>query len=101
MDPNVALLELMRAAMEGDASTLEDRAEALADWLRRGGFRPSGFALLLETDNAAMCCRADVAGALGRLSRRLVGEAPEELTPDAGTILDGNGNTVGAWRLVP
>lgn len=40
MDPIVTLGELLEAILTHDADTAETLAEALRDWLRRGGFPP-------------------------------------------------------------
>jgi hypothetical protein len=40
MDPNATLVSLLAALEDGDKATALDAAEALTDWLRRGGFMP-------------------------------------------------------------
>lgn len=41
MDPNATLLAIIEAATEGRPTELQRAADALAAWLRRGGFPPS------------------------------------------------------------
>ena len=42
MDPDACLSELFDALAEGDYSTATDRAEALSEWIGKGGFYPGG-----------------------------------------------------------
>ena len=42
MDPEQAYADLQSAFTSGDWIALRDNAEALLDWLERGGFLPSG-----------------------------------------------------------
>ena len=41
MDPNAALAMIIEAAIDGDPDKLREHAEALAEWLERGGFVPA------------------------------------------------------------
>jgi hypothetical protein len=40
MDPNATLAAFLVSLEDGDKATALDAAEALTDWLRRGGFMP-------------------------------------------------------------
>ncbi|REJ90680.1 MAG: hypothetical protein DWQ35_15885 [Planctomycetota bacterium] len=40
MDPNATWTELLQALIDDDWPAAYDAAEALAEWLRRGGFPP-------------------------------------------------------------
>ena len=41
MDPNATLAAFLASLEDGDPATALDAAEALTDWLRRGGFMPA------------------------------------------------------------
>lgn len=40
MDPTATIRDILDAIRDGDADSLEQAAEDLADWLRAGGFLP-------------------------------------------------------------
>lgn len=40
MDPEATLRAIIQAAIDGDADTLREAAQDLAEWLDRGGFAP-------------------------------------------------------------
>ena len=48
MDPNAALRLLLWALADGDRDEAIDAAEALSEWLRKGGFMPSRNLLCTE-----------------------------------------------------
>ncbi len=41
MDPNKCLFDLVQAIYEGDRDTAVELADALKEWLSKGGFLPS------------------------------------------------------------
>ena len=43
MDPTACYLEMFDAMNSGDYETARERALALDDWLRRGGFAPPNY----------------------------------------------------------
>ena len=40
MDPHATLIDLLRAILEGDTDALRERADDLAAWIDKGGYRP-------------------------------------------------------------
>ena len=43
MDPTTCYLEMLQAEIDNDLVTARERAEALRNWLQKGGFYPVGF----------------------------------------------------------
>ena len=43
MDPNQAWSDFHDAVLNRDLESAKDFAEALSDWLKRGGFPPTGY----------------------------------------------------------
>jgi 5,10-methenyltetrahydromethanopterin hydrogenase len=48
MDPNATLFELIDALYVGDRDVATEKAEALAQWLAKGGYQPTNITKLLD-----------------------------------------------------
>ncbi len=57
MDPQAAWNEMLEAVATKDLIEAEIRAEALLNWLKRGGFAPQTFARVLPAEWDRMICR--------------------------------------------
>lgn len=91
---------------EGCSSALEmayaDYSAQAARYL--GGAAVSGLQVVLEVDlgNEGMSTPSDVSNALQRsLARAACGLFEPLGLGNEGRVLDGNGNTVGSWQVVP
>ena len=57
MDPQAAWNEMLEAVATNDFNEAELRAEALLDWLSRGGFAPQTVSRVLPAEWDRLICR--------------------------------------------
>ena len=62
MDPNQAYEDWLLALTDKDKEAAVDAAEALAGWLKRGGFEPRGWTQQHRAEFIAWCDEHDVTG---------------------------------------
>lgn len=57
MDPQTTWGEMLDAVSDGDFESASEAAEALLNWLRRGGFPPQPLTRVLTDDWDRMICQ--------------------------------------------